>query len=234
MSQLYFIHHSSYLWIGARAIILWDYYGEGEVAPLLDKHSEKRLYIVASHSHGDHFAPIVFDAPFATHAGGVQYIFHEELSEVIVRDEALYLDTGETWADDLVEVKAFGSTDCGGSFYIEVEGLKLFHAGDLNNWHWNEEADEEYIEQYETHWQKELNRFASLVEKLDLLMFPTDLRLGHDYLKGLGELLIVIEVKYLAPMHLNGVLDPKELIELCDKHGITLLLPQPTTARELK
>lgn len=214
-------------------MILWDYYGAGEVASLLAEHPDKQLYIMATHSHGDHFSPILFDTPFGNHRGGVKYIFHEELKEVIMREEVIYLSTEEDWADDKIKVKAFGSTDCGGSFYIEVEGLKLFHAGDLNNWHWNEEADKEYTELYEAHWERELRRLTASVVTLDLLMFPTDLRLGRDYLKGLRELLAYVKVDYLAPMHLNGVLDPKELKELCEQYSINLLLPQPTMARVL-
>lgn len=234
MSRLYFIHHSSYLWVGDRSMILWDYYGRGEVASFLAEHPDKHLYIMVTHSHGDHYSPIIFDTPFVTHAGGVVYIFHEELKETINREEVHYLETGKDWGDNQIMVKAFGSTDCGGSFYVEIEDQKLFHAGDLNNWHWNQEADEEYIELYETHWQRELGRLTDSVRLLDLLMFPTDLRLGRDYLKGLRSLLAMTEVKYLAPMHLNGVLDPKELEELCDKYGIDLLLPQPQIARILR
>lgn len=233
MSQLYFIHHSSYLWVGTDAMILWDYYGKGEVASLLAQYSEKRLYIMATHSHGDHYSPVLFSPQFAQHRGGVQYIFHRELEEVVAREEVVFLETEEEWTDGVVRVKALGSTDCGGSFYVEVHGLQLFHAGDLNNWHWNEEADEEYVELYEAQWQRELRRLTTSIEALDLLMFPTDLRLGRDYLKGLRELLAVVTVKYLAPMHLNGTLAPEELEALCRAHGITLLLPQTSVASVL-
>lgn len=234
MSRLYFIHHSSYLWVGARVMILWDYYGEGEVTSLLHQHPDKVLYIMATHSHGDHFSPILFEAPFALHPGGVQYIFHKELQEIVTRKEVLFLDTEEEWNDGAIRVKAFGSTDCGGSFLVEVEGQKLFHAGDLNNWHWNEEASEEYIALYESEWQRELRRLTSTVHTLDLLMFPTDYRLGKDYLKGLSELLSLVEVTYLAPMHLNGLKSPNDIQLLCDLHRVTLLFPQPLVARQLK
>lgn len=215
-------------------MILWDYYGEGDVASLLAEHPKHKLYIMATHSHGDHYSPCIFDAHFTSHTGGVEYIFHEELRESVRREGVIFLATEGEWSDEEVKIKAFGSTDCGGSFYVEVEGYRIFHAGDLNNWHWNEEAAEVYIQLYEADWQRELRRVSESIHALDLLMFPTDLRLGRDYLKGLRELLAVVEVKYLAPMHLNGKLDPAELQGLCDQHQANLLLPEPLKRRALR
>ena len=38
-----------------------------------------------------------------------------------------------------VKIKAFGSTDIGISFLVSVDGVDIFHAGDLNWWHWWDE-----------------------------------------------------------------------------------------------
>lgn len=53
-------------------------------------------------------------------------------------------------------------------------------------------------------WQHEPSRLTAGVALLDLLMFPTDLRLGKDYPQRLCQLLEEVEIDYLAPMHLNG------------------------------
>ena len=43
-------------------------------------------------------------------------------------------------------VKEFGSTDIGGSFYVECEGDKAYTTpGDFNYWHWKDDGDERYI-----------------------------------------------------------------------------------------
>ena len=44
-----------------------------------------------------------------------------------------------------VYVKAYGSTDIGISFLVKVDGLTIFHAGDLNWWHWKEDSLEEQL-----------------------------------------------------------------------------------------
>lgn len=234
MSSLIFIHHSSYLWVGDESMILWDYYGVGSVLPLIQEHPHKRLYIMVTHSHHDHFSDIVLTKEYQGHLGGVTYIFHEELRDSVEEEGVHFVRTGGEWSDDRIKVKAYGSTDLGGSFYIEAEGLKLFHAGDLNNWHWNEEALEEYIQVYEEAWSRELSRLTHDIQALDLLMFATDLRLGHDYLKGLREVLSQVEIRWLAPMHLNGTLDPAELQALATEHDFTLLLPRAGEKRNLR
>lgn len=231
---LNFIHHSCYLVALPKALLLFDYFeeqGEEEQATgqhllsLLQRGEQRPLYIFCSHSHADHYAPIVHSL-FRQYAGGVRYIFHEEVRASVpeqYRPEVLFLSTGTFAELEGLKIKAYGSTDIGGSFYIDVEGYRLFHAGDLNNWHWNEEASPEYIAQYEADWRRELARLVADRVELDLLMFPTDLRLGKDYLKGLRELLQVIPVGLLAPMHLNGVMHSwAELEELCKVYHVSL------------
>lgn len=234
--DLYFIHHSSYLYVSASSMLLFDYYGTSSIQDLIAQYPEKHLYIFSTHSHGDHYSKDVHTL-FREHPAGVSYIFHEEVRHAVpqkYQDEVTYIDTGEEKSRDSLKVKAYGSTDLGGSFYIEDETFRIFHAGDLNNWHWNEEASLEYIQIYEEQWHKELAVLQRDGLSLDLLMFPTDLRLGKDYLKGLKELMAVVPCKNLAPMHLNGTLtDSSELESVCEKNSTRLLLPQPMTRRSL-
>lgn len=234
MPQIYFIYHSCYLLVSNKSLMLFDYFEadgtEGVkqrayVQALLEKHARLPLYIFCSHSHADHYSPLVHML-FAEHRGGAHYIFHEEVRSSVpeaYRPAVHFLATGESMQIGLLQIKAYGSTDLGGSFYVEEEGCRIFHAGDLNNWHWNEEADPEYIAQYEEQWHQELARLTADHLELDLLMFPTDLRLGRDYLKGLRELLGQIPVGTLAPMHLNGIMHSwAELLALCQEYHVTL------------
>ena len=40
-----------------------------------------------------------------------------------------------------IKVKAYGSTDAGVSFLVTTSGgRKIFHAGDLNDWHWQDDS----------------------------------------------------------------------------------------------
>lgn len=51
------------------------------------------------------------------------------------RDEAdVWTGKGAEWTDGYLHVVATGSNDSGVSWIVEVEGRRIFHAGDLNNW----------------------------------------------------------------------------------------------------
>ena len=211
VKKLFFIQHSTYLFQSEECWLLFDFYDrEEDVLAHLEKSPTLPLFVFCTHSHGDHYNAKVFSV-FKQHRSGVHFIFHDELMNKVPCSEKsnmTFLKTEESFTNDYFTVKAYGSTDLGGSFFITLrDGYTLFHAGDLNFWHWNQEASPEYITQYRKHWENELQRVAKDVSTVDLLMFPTDLRLGPDYLLGLKQFVEVIETKSLAPMHINGQLD---------------------------
>jgi hypothetical protein len=47
------------------------------------------------------------------------------------------------WLERNLEVRTFGSTDAGVSFWLRADGLTIFHAGDLNWWRWSGETQAE-------------------------------------------------------------------------------------------
>lgn len=66
-----------------------------------------------------------------------------------------------------------GSTDAGGSFLIHCHGITIFHAGDLNWWHWQATLMLPI-------WMPEIieRRIGKLSGgKVDIAMFPVDARL---------------------------------------------------------
>jgi L-ascorbate metabolism protein UlaG (beta-lactamase superfamily) len=107
----------------------------------------------------------------------------------------------EEYKDDNIKIKAFGSTDAGGSFYIEHNDAKIFHAGDLNNWHWNEEVakDESFV--YENQYICELELLSEEVKEVDIAMFPLDPRLGKDFMRGGEQFIKRVKTHNLLPLH---------------------------------
>ncbi len=100
----------------------------------------QKVYVLASHIHGDHFNPEIF--------GLVRY--NKNTFYILEKDipapggvSAAFLGVGERFSDGTIFVRAWPSTDIGVSFEIKIEGKSIFHAGDLNCWHWREESTEE-------------------------------------------------------------------------------------------
>ena len=163
--------------------------------------------MLVSHQHPDHFDPSVLDWRLKSGAAPV-YIFSGDITGVKTSGhKPVFINAGEEYSDGTVHLKAFGSTDEGVSFYIEAGGKKMFHAGDLNNWHWDEESTPEEARECENAYLKELAVATREIKSLDLAMFPLDIRLGGGYMRGAGQFLDAIKVGLFAPMHFWGRFD---------------------------
>lgn len=78
---------------------------------------------------------------------------------------------------------------------------RIFHAGDLNNWHWEEESTPEETQAYEHHFLEELDTLSAFTSYVDLAMFPVDPRLGKDYTRGARQFIQKIQTGWFVPMH---------------------------------
>ena len=200
--RIKYIFHSGYFIETERAIIIIDYY-EGDFGSIdkILQESNKRIYILSSHAHADHYDTSIYDFK---ESEDFFYVLSDDISADTVpksKNNVQFLAKGETYKDDMLEVKAYGSTDIGISFYIEIEKKSIFHAGDLNNWHWEEEVDAVEAQGYENAFLSELEEICSQVTVLDILLFPIDKRLGKDYFRGAKQFVEKIKPSYFIPMH---------------------------------
>lgn len=117
-------------------------------------------------------------------------------------DRTTFMAVGDETTIDGVKITMYGSTDEGGSFLLTFPNITVFHAGDLNWWHWLGDTDENnrFAREYA---RKEFNRVQGL--KADVVMFPVDARLEAAREWGPIEFLHhVEEPKLFVPMHANG------------------------------
>lgn len=163
----------------------------------------KPLYVLCTHSHADHFNAEVLS--WDKEKEDIIYVFSKEIEDVFKEslkdDKVNYLHKQESYTDDNLSIKAFGSTDAGASFYIKHKETKVFHAGDLNNWHWNEEVSKEESFGYENQYICELELVAEEVKGLNIAMFPLDPRLGKDFMRGGTQFVNKIKTDNFLPLH---------------------------------
>lgn len=220
--KLIYISHSGFAIEGKDFAILIDFYRDSPeefVHRQLLSHPGQ-LYILSSHSHPDHFNPEVLK--WQKQRPDIRYILAEEIRQSLPQPfpEAVFLRAGERWQDQRLLVKAFGSTDIGISFLIQIDGKNIFHAGDLNNWHWAEESTPEEIKAAERNYLQELDSIAGETEEIDLALFPVDPRLGNDYTRGARQFIDRIHPRQFAPMHFWRRYDQANAFrEYAEKHG---------------
>ena len=200
--KLTYIYHSCFALEGEDP----DGYYEGSVHDYLLTRPGK-LYVLATHFHPDHFNRDILK--WKERRPDIIYIFSKDiLKHRRARlEDAVYIKKLETYTDEYLSIKAYGSTDVGVSFLLEVQGKRIFHAGDLNNWHWNEESTPEESKGYEKSYLHELKTISSDLDSLDLAMFPVDPRLGKDYMRGAEQFVDKIRTKVFVPMHFDDAYD---------------------------
>ncbi len=205
---LTYLFHSGFLLEDASCAVVFDYYQDSkdETEGILHdflRTCHKPVYVLASHHHSDHYNPMVLSWKTLYPQVSFRYLFSNDIRSrlKVPRAEAVFLHLGEEFRDEYLSVKAYGSTDVGISFHVRLSGKDIFHAGDLNNWHWQEESTPQEIKRSQEAYDRELNRIARDLHHFDLVFFPVDPRLGRDYDQGAVQFVTRFPSAVFCPMH---------------------------------
>lgn len=207
-TQVIYLDHSGFAVVTATAILVFDYYRDPTKAieKIAREHKELPILFFVSHHHYDHFTPEIFHLAQELKR---TYVISNDVPAMLIPDNLAVAgmspgDTVENLAGGIT-VKAYGSTDKGVSFVVTLpSGDKIFHAGDLNYWHWNEEATVEQVKKAYNSFVKILHNLMAENPHLDIAFFPVDPRLGDDYADGARLFLENITVDNFFPMHFWG------------------------------
>ena len=194
-------YHSGFSVASKHTLAVFDYWrGErGELTPDKQIRPEKlkkydHVFVFISHEHVDHLDPIVFSW---ADAGNVSYIVS---SDMPVGTRGKRMAPGDTLKlSEELTVTAFDSTDLGVSFLADFCGIRIFHAGDLNFWHWREESSMQEIEEADAEFRKAVQPISK--EKIDIAFFPVDPRQGTMYEAGANYFILAAKPRILIPMH---------------------------------
>lgn len=225
MIQITYIWHDCFVVELPEIIMIFDFWKDptcdSKAFPdfIRNADKEKPLYVFISHHHKDHYSKKVFD--WDTVFREVRYIVSEDVARHarhILTADSLYnghkveknkitiLKKGDSFKDSNIYVEAFGSTDIGNSYYIELcakasKKRSFFHAGDLNAWLWADESTKEEIETSMSDFEKILSAISDAHPEIDYVMFPVDSRIGTGYATGAKLFVRAIDVRYFFPMH---------------------------------
>ena len=192
--RIRFIHHSSFFVETPSAQLLFDYFRGDVPAP----EPAKPFYILSSHSHGDHYSRVIYSFP--ERHPDVRYILSSDIPSRDIpqgfSNPVQFVSPHEEYHDGTLQLTTLRSNDRGVAFVCEVDGLKLYHGGDLNNWCWDKGAvalEDERI------YHEELSRLQGTV--FDAAFIPLDTRL-REYYKGIDDFMKHADAKAVFPMHM--------------------------------
>ena len=143
-----YLKHSGFMVESRNYIYLFDYIG-GNIDKAIK--SDKKIYVMVSHVHDDHFSKIIFD--IATKHNNVTYVLSYDVVKKIKKNAILSkmteqlniirVQAHEKYKIDDIVVETLKSTDEGVAFIVSEKDGTIYHAGDLNWWHW-EAADTQH------------------------------------------------------------------------------------------
>lgn len=97
-----------------------------------------------------------------------------------------------------LKVETFRSTDEGVAFLVTVDGVVLYHAGDLHWWMWRGE-DKGWLGTMTANFKREVEKMAG--RKVDIAFLPLDDRQEEYFFWGMDWYLRNLRVHYAFPMH---------------------------------
>lgn len=227
MITVTYLDHSGFAVTTPQAVMVFDYYKDPDkkLEKVLNDNPSKDVVFFVSHHHPDHFNTSIFELAQERKR---TYVLSNDIFSKLVPQKGIsvaWMSAGDV-IDQIPgskEVRAYGSTDAGVSYAITTaEDEVIFHAGDLNDWHWSEESDEREVAKAENRFNTIVDRIAEKYPVMDIVMFPVDARMGKDFAKGAQIFLEKIDVRNFFPMHFWG--EPQKA---CDFAGY---IPQSSKA----
>lgn len=192
-----YLYHSGFAIEDEQALYVFDYY-KGEL-PVIAK--EKQMYVFVSHRHKDHYNSEIFD--WEKEHPNILYILSDDVeaepapNRIFVKPEQK-IRTGE------LKVETLRSTDEGVAFLVTCKDKRIYHAGDLNWWHWEEETDT-YNRFMKEAYQKEIGMLEGM--HIDAAFVPLDPRLDREYYWGLDWFMRHTDTDVVFPMHMQDQYD---------------------------
>ena len=194
-----YLNHSGVLVEFKDHYCIFDYY-RGEL-PLLNK--KKDVIVFCSHSHNDHYNPFIFDL---LDKKGMRYqaILANDISDEnrLSKIKHSFVEPDKCYQfDGGIQVETLLSNDSGVAFIVSTDEGMIYHGGDLNDWYWEGEPEEENRE-LRTIYHTEIGKIKG--RHFDVAFVPLDPRLEEHYADGLLYFLENVDCDAVFPIHYWG------------------------------
>ncbi|MBQ7063777.1 MAG: MBL fold metallo-hydrolase [Firmicutes bacterium] len=208
--KAWMIAHSGFFVQLPEVNLLFDCY-TGELPPF---NPDKEIFVMISHAHPDHFNPEIFK--LAAVCGRVHFIVSSDIyvTRTMVRPfgdedhilaciESMNAEDHLDWVLESglrISIDTSESTDAGVAFLVDVDGFRVYHAGDLTNWYDPGRHSENDRVRLEQDFRRDS---ATLLQgkRVHFAMLPMDPRLGDVSLASVHELVSRYDIRRFAPMH---------------------------------
>ncbi len=189
-----YLHHSGVMVELQQHILLFDYYTEGGRYDVLQDLAKKQkdIFIFVSHAHADHY-----DSRILAWKDVAHYVVSDDVAlGKVAHSTTMSAHQKKTVQD--VAIQTLQSNDEGVAFLVKTEGKTIYHAGDLNWWHWNGESDT-FNADIANSYRKEIDLLKG--EQIDVAFVPVDPRLEDKLCWAADYFMETVGAGTLMPIH---------------------------------
>ena len=199
-AKIWYLYHSGFAVQTAEHFLIFDYWkkspqGKGLESGVIDPAAlnEHDVIVFASHAHGDHYNREILS--WGRMIPKLRLILSDDIPK---EPGALMIGQGMQTSQNDFKLETLVSNDEGVAFVVDVDGLCIYHAGDLNWWHWEGEPDD-YNEGMAASYKSQIALLRD--KRIDLAFVPVDPRLEKQYAWGINHLMHTADVRHAIPMH---------------------------------
>lgn len=212
--QIIFIHHSCFLVEVDDKVLIFDYFDGSHIhdytfcGKIPNYEEDTKIYMFASHSHQDHYDMDILR--WSEHYPNIKYVLSKDIRispnflskhgiDPAVREKVLFVKPDKKYELDGMTIETLRSTDSGVAYYVDMDGVTLFHAGDLNDWKWDGAGD--LINgKMRREYRHQIHKLEG--KPINVAFVPMDPRLQKYQFEGIDYFLRNTDAEYVFPMHM--------------------------------
>lgn len=202
-AEIIYLYHSAFAVRTPSHFLVFDYYydrpqggglAQGVISP--EEIRGENVVVFASHRHPDHYSPRILS--WRSQIPDIRYVLSDGIR---TRGEVLAAAPGRNYDLGDLRIRTLKSTDEGVAFLTEVDGMKIYHAGDLNWWKWDGDSEEEAA-QMEREFKGQVDLLRG--ETVDAAFLPCDPRQCENSVLGFDYFMRTVCPRRAVPMHSFG------------------------------
>ena len=198
--KITYLYHSGFAVETDKHFLVFDYWrntpkngnlADGVINP--NEIVDKDVIVFSSHLHGDHYNKVIHE--WQKVIKKCRIVLSDDIPEV---KGSTMVSPNMTYEEDDFALATLKSTDEGVAFIVDIDGYCIYHAGDLNWWHWEGEPGS-WNDDVERDYKKEIDSINK--EVIDLAFVPVDPRLEEQYAWGIDYFMRNNNVRHAVAMH---------------------------------
>ena len=213
--KITYLYHSGFAVDTGKHFLVFDYWktspkngslGNGVIKP--EDLADRNVNVFSSHIHGDHFNKTILGWP--EKIPSCRLILSDDI-KAEAGGAVTKVGPGAKYDMGDFALSTLRSNDEGVAFVVDIDGFRVYHAGDLNWWHWEGEPGS-WNDDIKESYRNEISKLGG--DHIDLAFVPVDPRLGEQYSWGIDFLMKTADIARVVPMHFAG--DPGVVTRLLD------------------